>query len=865
MLLAGPRVAAVGPRRSAAGGCTARRYRPDPWRLAGVARRGAPASLAAVRDRRDRAASTRQPQPVAQPAGWPRCRSSPSLGVLVARCCRPWLRRRRSGRRRTSAPEPRRSRPSEPGRGVIRLRRASPSRYADADRPGPARRRPRASTEGELCLVVGRTGVGQVDPARARSTASCRTSPAATSPAGSPSTAATPRTTRRASSPTWSASSARTRWPASSPTRSRRSSPTRWSSSPSPPRVMRKRVEETLDLLGHRRPARPAAARRCPAASSSGSRSARCSPPHPRVLVLDEPTSALDPTGAEEVLAAITRLVHDLGITVVWPSTGSSGSCSTPTGSCGSPATAPSSHGPPADVLATRPIAPPVVELGRLAGWAPLPLSVRDARRAAPAAPRPPGPRARRRPGTGPRPARRHDRPRRRAGVVGPRTATVVAVREVDLDLRGGRGRRAHGPQRLGQVVAAVGPPGLRAPARRARCRSAASTRATCRPRDARRLVGLVPQTPADLLYLDTVAAECAQADRGDRRRARDAAGGMLDRLVAGHRRRPPPARPVRGPAARARPGDPARRRARRSCCSTSRPAASTTPPRRSSRAILPDLAAAGHAVVLSHPRRRVRRRRSPTGWSSWPRARSSPTGPPPRSWSPRRRSRRRSPRSSRRGRGSPSTQVADALGSDPAVTPAVPSPTELPACASRRARRLRLRVCGDPRARVASPGWRSFLLAAVRRGPSASVGHAHGRAVGLPAAPAVLLVVILAELAEGGIDAKALAMLGVLSAVSAALRPLGAGTAGIETVVLPADPRRPGLRAGLRVRARVAPRCSPRRCSPAGSGRGCRSRCWRRPGSASAPGLLPRGCAAGGRSPCSRSTAPSPRTASGC
>src|SRR5260370_23008789 len=38
---------------------------------------------------------------------------------------------------------------------------------------------------------------------------------------------------------------------------------------------------------------------------------------HPRMLVLDEPTSALDPTSAEDVLAAITRLVHDLGVTVV--------------------------------------------------------------------------------------------------------------------------------------------------------------------------------------------------------------------------------------------------------------------------------------------------------------------------------------------------------------------------------------------------------------------------------------------------------------------------------------------------------------------------------------------------------------------
>src|SRR6201999_3268910 len=46
-----------------------------------------------------------------------------------------------------------------------------------------------------------------------------------------------------------------------------------------------------------------------------------------------------------------------------------------------------------------------------------------------------------------------------------------------------------------------------------------------------------------------------------------------------------------------------------------------------------------------------------------------------------------------------------------------------------------------------------------------------------------VLVAVVLAEFAGGGIDAKALALLGVLSAVNAAVRPLGAGTAGIETV----------------------------------------------------------------------------------
>ncbi len=44
-----------------------------------------------------------------------------------------------------------------------------------------------------------------------------------------------------------------------------------------------------------------------------------------------------------------------------------------------------------------------------------------------------------------------------------------------------------------------------------------------------------------------------------------------------------------------------------------------------------------------------------------------------------------------------------------------------------------------------------------------------------------LLLAVVLSEVSEGGIDSKAVAMLGVLSAVDAVLRPLSAGTAGIE------------------------------------------------------------------------------------
>ena len=83
-----------------------------------------------------------------------------------------------------------------------------------------------------------------------------------------------------------------------------------------PAQVMRKRVEETLDLLGL------ADLRAEPLLELSGGQQQRVAigsvlTAHPRILVLDEPTSALDPTAAEEVLAAVTRLVHDLGVTVV--------------------------------------------------------------------------------------------------------------------------------------------------------------------------------------------------------------------------------------------------------------------------------------------------------------------------------------------------------------------------------------------------------------------------------------------------------------------------------------------------------------------------------------------------------------------
>ncbi|MEY2271762.1 ATP-binding cassette domain-containing protein, partial [Streptomyces sp. BF23-19] len=150
-----------------------------------------------------------------------------------------------------------------------------------------------------------------------------------------------------------------------------------------PPAVMRRRVEETLDLLGLNE------LRDRPIATLSGGQQQRVAigsvlTPHPKVLVLDEPTSALDPAAAEEVLAVLQRLVHDLGTTVLMAEHRLERvvQYADQVLLLASPGAAPV-IGTPAEIMAVSPVHPPVVSLGRLAGWSPLPLSVRDARRQA--------------------------------------------------------------------------------------------------------------------------------------------------------------------------------------------------------------------------------------------------------------------------------------------------------------------------------------------------------------------------------------------------------------------------------------------------------------------------------------------------
>jgi energy-coupling factor transport system ATP-binding protein len=145
------------------------------------------------------------------------------------------------------------------------------------------------------------------------------------------------------------------------------------------PEAMRRRVEEVLDALGiaHLRD-------RDPSTLSGGERQ-RCAiagalAASPSALVLDEPTSQLDPQGADDVLAALTRLNHDLGTTVVLAEhrleraapladravVVDDGHVATP--------------GHPGEIVADYEGAPSVTRLGRVLGWAPPPLTVRDAR-----------------------------------------------------------------------------------------------------------------------------------------------------------------------------------------------------------------------------------------------------------------------------------------------------------------------------------------------------------------------------------------------------------------------------------------------------------------------------------------------------
>jgi energy-coupling factor transporter ATP-binding protein EcfA2 len=274
--------------------------------------------------------------------------------------------------------------------------------------------------------------------------------------------------------------------------------------------AMRRRVEEVLDALAiaHLRD-------RSPATLSGGERQ-RCAiagalASAPAVLVADEPTSQLDPQGADDVLAALTRLNADLGTTIVLAEHRLERAAPLADRAVLVAGGTIAATGTPAAVLAGYDGAPPVTHLGRLLGWDPLPLTVRDARARAAGEPHHPAPPA--------PPPQAPGRSVLRARGLGVAVDGHRVLDRVDLEFAEGEviallGRNGSGKTTLLRTLA-----GLITPAS-GTVEHAPTTR-----------VAYVPQDPNSLLFAPTVADELGATLRLLGRRDPAAVEAWLERL----------------------------------------------------------------------------------------------------------------------------------------------------------------------------------------------------------------------------------------------------------------------------------------------------------------------------------------------
>jgi energy-coupling factor transporter ATP-binding protein EcfA2 len=282
-----------------------------------------------------------------------------------------------------------------------------------------------------------------------------------------------------------------------------------------PPLTMRKRIEEVLDLLGI------ADLRHRDLDTLSGGERQRVAVAaaltlQPRVLVLDEPTSQLDPSGAEDVITALTRLNQDLGLTIVTAEhrlervigAADRMRALTPGGFV---------DGTPREVLLRldHEMLPPVVRLGRALEWVPLPMSVKDGRalvrlsETRPASPPPqPGP-----PGGSPVVS---------LSKIDAAYGRRRVLRDLSLEVRPGEivalmGRNGSGKTTLLRTIMGFHRP------ERGRVTVAGADVTDADTSEIARHVGYLPQRPGVILFNDTLRAELAFTARHHRGRGRDA------------------------------------------------------------------------------------------------------------------------------------------------------------------------------------------------------------------------------------------------------------------------------------------------------------------------------------------------------
>jgi energy-coupling factor transport system ATP-binding protein len=270
------------------------------------------------------------------------------------------------------------------------------------------------------------------------------------------------------------------------------------------PDVMRKRVEEILDLLSLTH------LRSRSISTLSGGEQQRVAigsalVMHPKVLVLDEPTSALDPIAAEEVLSILHRLVHDLGLTVVI----SEHKLERVIGFADR-IIAISSDGSavidiPEQILKDSPIAPPIVHLARALNLDSVGTSVREVRRMT----------THLRDFT---PLENIDRKFNEKVVVEVIKVShsyggKIALRNISLDFRAGEitavmGRNGAGKSTLFKSIVGYHSPSSGI----VRVLGEDPVKLQGRARLSR--IGYIPQEPSDLLIHTSVAKECSASDR---------------------------------------------------------------------------------------------------------------------------------------------------------------------------------------------------------------------------------------------------------------------------------------------------------------------------------------------------------------
>jgi len=291
-----------------------------------------------------------------------------------------------------------------------------------------------------------------------------------------------------------------------------------------PSDVMRKRVEEVLDLLSL------AGLRNRSIATLSGGEQQRVAigaalVTHPKVLVLDEPTSALDPIAAEEVLSILHRLVHDLGLTVVIAEHKLERVIQFADRIVHINGAGVANVGTPEEILMNSPIAPPIVHLAKALGLKEIGLTVRDMRRMTTAF------------RELPTVENKNHEVKTGDAVISIENLKVsygdsIALNNVSSTINEGEivavmGRNGAGKSSLLKAIAGV------SPVQSGKIRVLGNNPADLHGKARRQSIGFIPQEPSDLLYGQSVQIECDQADR-DNELSAGTTFTVLQQLVPG-------------------------------------------------------------------------------------------------------------------------------------------------------------------------------------------------------------------------------------------------------------------------------------------------------------------------------------------